>query len=80
MNLCKWPFFPLLPSFWPHPVYHVPVCSHFLSSVAKLSTTPDVGPAEWDTTGRGSTVDEERKRERASTLQLENEASVSETS
>lgn len=30
-------------SLQPHPICHVPVCSYFLSSPAKLNTPPDVG-------------------------------------
>lgn len=59
-------FFLLLLSLWPHPVYHVPVCSHFLPSPAKLSTTTDVGLQTGRQLGEGATcIKRKWGRERA---------------
>lgn len=66
MNLLKQRFFLLSLSLWPHLVYHVPVCSHFLSSPAKLSTTTDVGLPTGRQLGEGAPwTERERGREQA---------------
>lgn len=73
----------VLPSFTLSPTTSCLSCASLLPLPllsSKAQHYNRCGPADWETTGGGSTVDEERKNKRASALQLENEASVSDTS